>query len=76
MKFRTAIVDDEEIVCLRLKEVLDREGYVTETFQTGRHFLERMETSPFQIVFLDLSLPDTNGMEILSRLKAGMPRRK
>ena len=45
-------------------------GYVTETFQNGGQFLDRMETAPFQIVFLDLTLPDTNGMEILSRLKS------
>jgi DNA-binding NtrC family response regulator len=70
MKLRTAVVDDEETVCRRLKEVLDHEGYITETFQTGGRFWDRMETAPFQIVFLDLTLPDSDGMDILSRLKS------
>jgi two-component system response regulator AtoC len=70
MKFRVAIVDDEETVCERLKGVLDSDGYMTETFQTGGLFLDRMEACPFQIVFLDLTLPDSDGMEILSRLKS------
>jgi two-component system response regulator AtoC len=70
MKFRVAIVDDEETVCERLKGVLDSDGYMTETFQTGGRFLDRMEANPFQIVFLDLTLPDSDGMEILSRLKS------
>lgn len=70
MTFRVAVVDDETTVCLRLKEVLNAEGYTTETFQAGKPFWDRMATFPFQIVFLDLSLPDINGMQILTRLKA------
>ena len=69
MAFRIAVVDDERIVCERLKGVLDAEGYVTETFQEGKSFWTRMKTFPFEIVFLDLTLPDTEGMEILSHLK-------
>ncbi len=69
MKFRIAIVDDEMIVCQRLKKVLDNEGYETETFQGGLPFLERMGTYPFHLVFLDLGLPDRDGMEILSQLR-------
>ncbi len=70
MKYRAAIVDDEVTVCRRLKEVLDSEGYDTETFLAGRLFWGRMERHAFDIVFLDLHLPDMNGMEILSRLRA------
>ncbi len=70
MNHRVAIVDDEKIVCTRLKEVLDTNGYVTEAFQSGRPFLDRMAERPFQIVFLDLRLPDVGGMEILSHLKS------
>jgi two-component system response regulator AtoC len=70
MTFRVAVVDDESTVCQRLKGVLDGCGYAVETFQAGKPFWVRMETFPFEIVFLDLTLPDTNGMEILSRLKA------
>ena len=69
MAFRIAVVDDESIVCERLKGVLDAEGYLTETFQEGKPFWSRMKTFPFEIVFLDLTLPDTGGMEVLSRLK-------
>lgn len=69
MSVRLAIVDDEITVCRRLKGVLDAEGYTTEAFQAGEPFWKRMESFPFQIVFLDLTLPDTTGMEILTRLK-------
>lgn len=70
MTLRIAIVDDEEIVCRRLGQALAREGFEMEAFIMGRSFLERMVQHPFDIVFLDLRLPDLDGLEILERVKA------
>lgn len=69
MNLRLAIVDDEEIVCRRLSQTLSKEGYEVEAFLMGRSFLERMILQPFDIVFLDLRLPDIDGLEILARIK-------
>jgi two-component system, NtrC family, response regulator AtoC len=41
-QLRLAIVDDEEIVCRRLSQVLAREDFEVEAFIMGRSFLERM----------------------------------
>ncbi len=73
MKLRLAIVDDEEIVCRRLSQVLSREGYAVEAFIMGRSFLERMVQQAFDIVFLDMRLPDLDGLEILSKVKGLHP---
>ena len=70
IKLRLAIVDDEEIVCRRLSQTLTGEGFDVEAFLLGRSFLERMTEHPFDIVFLDIRLPDLGGLEILSRIKA------
>ena len=70
MNLRLAIVDDEEIVCRRLSQTLVREGFDVEAFIMGRSFLERMVQQPFDIVFLDMRLPDLDGLDILSRIKA------
>ncbi len=70
MQARIAIVDDEVTVCRRLSQALSRDGYEVEAFTTGRSFLERMQEQPFDIVFCDLRLPDTSGMEVLARCKA------
>ncbi len=67
---RLAIVDDEEIVCKRLSQALAREGFEVEAFMMARSFLERMVQQPFDIVFLDMRLPDLDGLEVLSRIKA------
>ncbi len=70
MKQRLAIVDDEEIVCRRLSQVLVKEGFEVEAFMMGRSFLERMMQQPFDIVFLDMRLPDISGLELLPRIKS------
>ncbi|MEZ0575791.1 sigma-54-dependent transcriptional regulator [Halodesulfovibrio aestuarii] len=67
---RVAIVDDEEIVCKRLSLVLGREDFEVEAFIMARSFLERAVQQPFDIVFLDMRLPDQNGLEVLSRIKS------
>ncbi len=67
---RLAIVDDEEIVCRRLGHALGREGFEVESFLIGRSFLERMMQDPFDVVFLDLRLPDIDGLTLLPRIKA------
>ena len=67
---RVAIVDDEVTVCRRLSQALSREGYEVEAFTAGRPFLERMQVEPFDVVFCDLRLPDTGGLEVLARSKA------
>ncbi len=68
LRYRAAVVDDEAIVCDRLKPVLEKEGLETETFNSGLPFLKRMDEFPFHLVFLDLKLPDLDGMQILSTL--------
>ncbi len=70
MKLRLAIVDDEEIVCRRLSQALSKEGFEVEAFMMGRSFLERMMQQPFDIVFLDMRLPDIGGLELLPRIKS------
>ncbi|MBW1790390.1 MAG: sigma-54-dependent Fis family transcriptional regulator [Deltaproteobacteria bacterium] len=69
MKARLAIVDDEISVCRSLGKAFSREGYEVETFLAASPFLERMKTAPFDIVLLDLKLPDQNGLQVLPRIK-------
>jgi two-component system, NtrC family, response regulator AtoC len=69
MQLRIAVIDDEIIVCRRLKHALEKEGYEVEAFQKGESFWGRMVQEPFNIIFLDLKLPDMSGMDVLAKLK-------
>ncbi|NCP08956.1 MAG: Fis family transcriptional regulator [Deltaproteobacteria bacterium CG23_combo_of_CG06-09_8_20_14_all_51_20] len=66
---RVAVVDDELTVCARLKRVLEKDGFEVEAFQSARSFLESFARDPFPIVFLDVMLPDANGIEVLAIIK-------
>ena len=63
------IIDDETDICLLLSGLLKRMGYQT----TCAHFLEegrrRLNQQAFDAVFLDLSLPDGVGFDLLSYIR-------
>jgi len=69
MQLRIAVIDDEVTVCRRLKPALEKDGYEVEAFQKGEAFWRRMGQEPFNIIFLDLNLPDVDGMDVLSQIK-------
>ncbi len=64
-----AVIDDEATARKMMGRILGQAGYKVETFGAGRPFLQQMEKKPFEIVFLDLQLPDIGGLEILAHIK-------
>ncbi|MGE4291775.1 MAG: sigma-54-dependent transcriptional regulator [Desulfovibrio sp.] len=70
-KFRAAVVDDEAQAARHIARVLGKMDFEAETFGAGHPFLARMAEAPFQLVFIDLKLPDMDGMEILDFVKKG-----
>lgn len=70
-KFRAAIIDDESHTTKLVAKVLAKLGFETETFDLGHPFLNRMAEKPFHLVFIDLHLPDIDGMTILNFVKKG-----
>lgn len=62
------IVDDEAQLGALLKEGLEQEGHRVSTFPDGETFLESVEGSAPDLVFLDLTLPGTDGWHIQERI--------
>lgn len=67
------ILDDEPIVCKRLKPTLQRKGYEVETFSDGPQALARLEERVFDIVITDLKMGTIDGMHVLENVKAAHP---
>lgn len=65
MTVKILIVDDEEMIRWTLKEGLECEGYEVKDFKDGRSFLEHFKRFGADIVFLDVRLPDSNGLDLL-----------
>jgi UDP-3-O-[3-hydroxymyristoyl] N-acetylglucosamine deacetylase len=69
MKPLVLIVDDEQGILTTLGHVLEDEGYRTITTRSGEEALELYRKRRPAVVFLDIWLPDRDGIETLKRLR-------
>jgi DNA-binding NtrC family response regulator len=67
------IIDDEAEIRESLQTLLEMEGYEVETAATGQQGLNRIGQRAFDLILLDLALPDRNGMDILADLRTQDP---
>jgi DNA-binding NtrC family response regulator len=63
------IIDDEMAIRESLQTLLELEDYRVETANSGEEGLSRIAEQPFDLVLLDLALPDRNGLEILREIR-------
>lgn len=67
------IVDDEEIVRRSHLRSLADSGCYTEAAEDGNKAIRVMEQHPFDVVLLDLRMPDLDGMDVLKTIKNRWP---
>jgi two-component system nitrogen regulation response regulator NtrX len=66
---RVLIVDDEPGIRESLRGVLEDEGFVCETVESGERCLEELALHAHDVVLLDVWLPGMDGLETLSRIQ-------
>ena len=66
---RVLIVDDEPDIRDSLEMLLSSEGYRVELAQNATEGLKRMESSSFDLVLLDLMMPDKSGLQVLEEVR-------
>src|SRR4051794_24891152 len=69
MRPRVLICDDEESVRLVCARALTRAGYDTASVSTGREAIAAMQRDSFDVLVLDMRMPDSDGLGILARLR-------
>jgi len=69
MKERVLFIDDDQSIQSTLGLRLRSEGYVVETASDGTEGLEKTTTSPFDLIILDVMLPDRNGLDICREIR-------
>src|SRR5437879_10106116 len=67
------VVDDEAEIREGLELLLRSEGYGVESAETGDAGLARLDEQPFDLLLLDVSLPDRNGLELLREIRRRDP---
>jgi two-component system response regulator AtoC len=72
---RVLVVDDEPLIRWSVAETLGDRGYAVIEAGSGQDALRALSASkvPFDVVVLDLRLPDSNDLRLLSRIRAWHP---
>ena len=63
-------VDDEKHIVRLVQINLEKEGYEVATANTGREALEKVASFQPDLIVMDVMMPEMDGLEALSRLKA------
>lgn len=70
---RVLVADDEDIIRDTIAEVLDHLGAETMLARDGRGAIDLIETRKFDLVISDIKMPQKNGYEVYSAVKASQP---
>src|SRR5438094_8123754 len=68
------VVDDESEIREGLELLLRSEGYGVSSAETGQSGLEKLEQHPYDLLLLDVSLPDRNGLDMLKEIHRRDPQ--
>ncbi len=70
MENRILIIEDEENIARVLQLELQFEGYIADTAHTGTEGLIKYRENKYDLVLLDLMLPEMHGLDVLKRIRA------
>ena len=72
-KLKIMVLDDEPIVCKRLKPALEKQGYEVDTFTESSEAMERIQHVTYDIIITDLKMRGVDGMHLLTEAKRRSP---
>ena len=75
-RFQVLVVDDEEPILHLVRETLEGSGYQVDTVTNCRDALSQVKNSPYDLVILDLLLPDMNGFVLSQEISRVRPKLK
>jgi CheY-like chemotaxis protein len=71
---KVLVVDDEVVAANSVRRTLNRRGFRVDEAFSGREALNRILNEMYDLVLLDMKMPDTNGLELLPTIKKHRPR--
>lgn len=69
MSMRILVVDDESDVCLAIERILDMNGFKVDSYQNPRLALQKFKTDLYDLVILDIKMPELNGFVLYREIR-------
>src|SRR5579862_5300013 len=66
---RILVVEDEKRIADFLSRGLESAGYAVDVANAGSHAIEMVHTTEYDLVILDLGLPDMDGLTVLQKIR-------
>jgi DNA-binding NtrC family response regulator len=70
---KVLVIDDEAVVANSIRRTLTRRGFMVEEAFSGNDALNRILNDMYDLVLLDMKMPDANGLELLPTIKKHRP---
>lgn len=73
---KVLVVDDDEDVAESMADILEHDGHHVELAHSGQEAIRAFEEQQFDLVFMDVVMPEMNGVECLHRIRQNTPKAK
>jgi len=73
MANKILVIDDEEIVGESLRKIFSGEDYEIETAYNGQEGIRKARSESFDLMIVDLKMPDISGLDVISAIKEEQP---
>jgi len=69
VKDEILIIDDSKFICKQIKTILEPRNYIVKSAYTGKSALNKLEKKEFNLIILDMELPDIHGTKVLQEIR-------
>ncbi len=73
MTINILAIEDDPVIGRLYIEMLTRENYSVEVLKSGTQALSALEKSAYNLIIMDLSLPDILGADLITKVREKMP---
>ncbi len=70
---RIFVIDDDDVMLLSCRRILEKDGYQVETFNSGVEGLQRIQQVQPELLLVDLKMPELDGLQVIERVRGISP---